>query len=103
MGTSVVGGVVYRGDALPAWDGRYIFGQWSLSFRSPQGSIFAAERAEQGLWDFETVEIVNFEGGGLNAYLLGFGQDTAGEVYVLTSQTAGPSGDTGMVYRITTP
>ena len=103
LGTTVVGGVVYRGDALPAWDGRYIFGQWSTSFRSPQGSVFVADRAEQGLWDFETVGIANFEGGGLNAYLLGFGQDQLGEVYVLTSQSSGPSGDTGTVYRFLSP
>lgn len=103
LGTSIIGGMVYRGDALPAWDGRYIFGQWSTSFRSHQGSIFVAERAEQGLWDFEIVKIANNEGSALNAYLLGFGQDNAGEVYVLTSRSAGPSGDTGMVYRITAP
>ncbi len=103
LGTSVVGGVVYRGDALPAWDGRYIFGQWSTSFRSPQGGLFVAEMAEQGLWDFEMVQIANHEGSKLNAYLLGFGQDMAGEVYVLTSLSTGPSGDTGIVYRIVSP
>jgi plastocyanin len=103
LGTTVVGGVVYRGDALPAWDGRYIFGQWSTSFGSPQGSIFIAERAEEGLWNFEVVEIANREGGGLNAYLLGFGQDQMGEVYALTSLSSGPSGDTGTVYRFSSP
>lgn len=103
LGTTVVGGVVYRGEILPAWDGRYIFGQWSTSFRSPQGTIFVAEREEQGLWNFETVQIANREGSFLDAYLLGFGQDQLGEVYVLTSLKSGPSGSTGGVYRIVSP
>jgi glucose/arabinose dehydrogenase len=103
LGTTVVGGVVYRGELLPAWDGRYIFGQWSTSFRSPQGTIFVAERADQGLWSFEAVQIANREGGALGAYLLGFGQDQLGEVYVLTSLSSGPSGATGGVFRIISP
>jgi hypothetical protein len=57
LGTTVVGGVVYRGEKLPDWDGRYVFGQWSTGFATPDGDIFIATRPEEGIWDFETVQI----------------------------------------------
>lgn len=103
LGATVVGGVVYRGTSLPAWDGRYLFGQWSTGFTTPDGDIFVATRPEQGMWDFEPVQITGRENNELGEYILGFGQDTNGEAYVLTSQSAGPSGDTGSVYMITSP
>jgi plastocyanin len=91
---------------LPAWDGHYVFGQWSTAWDSPLGSLFVASRPEgdmDELWNFETVELANREDGKLNEYLLSFGQDLDGEVYVLTSETTGPSGNTGKVYRIVPP
>ena len=103
LGTSVVGGVVYRGGSLPTWDGRYIFGQWSTGFATPDGDIFVATRPEEGMWDFEIVQIAGRDKNELGEYVLGFGQDTHGEVYVLTSQSAGPSGSTGSVYRFVPP
>ncbi len=103
LGATIIGGVVYRGTALPAWDGRYIFGQWSIGGGRPQGSLFAASTSEQDLWSFESVEISNREDGELGEFLLGFGQDQQGEVYALTSLSTGPSGNTGSVYRIIPP
>ena len=41
--------------------------------------------------------------GRLDHYLLGFGQDPAGEMYVLTSDEQGPRGTTGRVYRLVRP
>lgn len=103
LGTSIVGGVVYRGDLLPAWDGRYIFGQWSTNFRSPAGSLFVATRSEDNSWTFEPIIIPDRKGSALDEYVLALGQDAQGEVYVLTSSSTGPSGDTGVVYRILPP
>jgi glucose/arabinose dehydrogenase len=100
LGAAMIGGVVYRGQMLPAWDGKYIFGQWSLSGRSPQGSLFVATRPTGdagGMWEFQPVQITGLDGSNLGEYLLGFGQDPSGEVYVLTSGLAGPSGSTGIV------
>ena len=39
--------------------------------------------------------------GRIHHYVLGFGQDTAAEVCVLTSDNLGPSGTTGGVCRLT--
>ncbi len=103
LGSTIIGGVVYRGSDLPAWDGRYIFGQWSISSPIRQGGLSVATRADQGFWDFEEVQIVNNGNGDLGAFLLALGQDQQGEVYVLTSSNVGPSGNSGMVYRINAP
>ncbi|MFP4343690.1 MAG: PQQ-dependent sugar dehydrogenase [Anaerolineales bacterium] len=106
LGLVIVGGAVYRGTDLSGWDGRYIFGHWSSSFRQAAGGLMVAARPAEDtgeLWDFQLIEIANREGGELNEYLLAFGQDLAGEVYVLTSDSAGPSGDTGKVFRIASP
>ncbi|MCB2214049.1 PQQ-dependent sugar dehydrogenase [bacterium] len=106
LGATVIGGVVYRGAALPAWDGKYIFGQWSQGFNPPNGGLFVAaipSAEATGLWKFNDVTISNHDGGTLNAFLLGFGQDVTGEVYVLTSQRTGPAGATGQVFRVVPP
>jgi hypothetical protein len=95
--------VVYRGDLLPAWDGRYIFGQWSTSFRSTAGSLFVATKSEDDSWTFEPIIIPDRDGSALGEYVLALGQDAQGEVYVLTSSSTGPNGDTGVVYRIFPP
>lgn len=103
LGSTIIGGVVYRGTDLPAWDGRYIFGQWSINSTIRQGGLSVATRSDQGLWDFEEVQIVDRENGDLGEFLLALGQDQQGEVYVLTSSSVGPSGNSGNVYRISAP
>jgi hypothetical protein len=35
--------------------------------------------------------------------VLGFGQDLAGEMYLLTTDQTGPAGTTGKVYRLVRP
>lgn len=101
VGLVVVGGYVYRGNELPMWNGRYIFGTWSTSHEVPNGKVFIAEpRLGEVLEDFDEVKFANTPNGQLNSFLLGFGQDSEGEVYVLTSDTQGPHGKTGKVYRI---
>ena len=103
LGSTIIGGVVYRGSILPAWDGRYIFGQWSINTTIRQGGLSVAAPSDQGFWTFEKVQIVDRENGDLGEFLLALGQDQQGEVYVLTSSSVGPSGNTGNVYRISAP
>ncbi|MFD3003451.1 PQQ-dependent sugar dehydrogenase [Pontibacter toksunensis] len=101
VGLVVVGGYVYRGDNLPRWNGRYIFGTWSDSHHVPNGKVFIAEpRMGEVLGDFNQVKFKNTPTGDLNSFLLGFGQDSEGEVYIMTSDTPGPHGHTGKVYRM---
>jgi glucose/arabinose dehydrogenase len=101
VGVVVVGGHVYRGDNLPLWKGKYIFGTWSAKHDRPEGKVFISQpKTGPGLWGFETVEFANTPSGELNHYVLGFGQDQKGEVYVLTRDRSGPTGNTGKVYKM---
>ncbi len=70
LGCSVTGGYVYRGAAIPGLVGRYLYADFC------SGTIWALHRNAEGAWVNETV----LESG-LN--ITSFGEDEAGELYVL--------------------
>ena len=78
-GCSVTGGLVYRGDAIPALTGTYLFTDYCA------GQIRGL-RASGG----QTVEERTFDAEG--SELVSFGEDSAGEIYVLSLD--------GTIYRI---
>lgn len=94
----IVGGYVYRGDAIPAFEGRYIFGSFANSF-APTGEIFIAEPSGAGLWEYHEIDLAGY-GDDIGEFIKGFGQDLSGEIYVTTSTVLGPTGNTGKVYKI---
>jgi glucose/arabinose dehydrogenase len=69
LGCSVTGGYIYRGAALPAWDGVYLYGDFC------SGTVWGLRRDAAGAWSsaalFQSV-----------AQLTSFGQDEVGEVYI---------------------
>ncbi len=93
----VVGGHVYEGNSLASYQGAYIFGDWSFSFSQPQGKLFYATPDD---WNVENLPLKDRGDGELNEFILGFGEDRQGELYVLTSGTSGPTGESGKVYKI---
>lgn len=101
FGIAVVGGFVYRGNAIPALFGQYIFGDLSTIFSTPDGSLFAASENDNGSWTYRPLKIAGQATTRMDRFILGFGQDQDGEIYILTSQNIGPSGNTGQVYKIT--
>lgn len=70
LGCSVTGGYVYRGAAIPALVGRYLYTDFC------SGTIWALHRNAAGEWVNEAL----FESG-MN--ITSFGEDEAGELYVL--------------------
>jgi glucose/arabinose dehydrogenase len=80
QGCSVTGGYVYRGQAIPSLRGHYFYGDfcggWVRSFRYADGAA-----TEQREWEFGDIGNV-----------LSFGEDSAGELYVLSAN--------GRVYRM---
>jgi glucose/arabinose dehydrogenase len=78
-GCSITGGYVYRGQAIPALRGHYFYsdycGGWVKSFRQDGGAA-----ADQRVWGLKV--------GGV----LSLGEDSAGELYVLSAN--------GNVYRL---
>jgi glucose/arabinose dehydrogenase len=103
LGLVVVGGHVYRGGELPQLRGRYVFGDWSRSFARPDGTLLESSSRKSGLWPIQEIQVHNRPDGRLGHFILGFGRDSRGEVYVLTSDSVGPSGSTGKVYRLVKP
>jgi glucose/arabinose dehydrogenase/plastocyanin len=99
-GTTVIGGYVYRGNGITELGGRYVFGDWSRGFSIQDGSVFLAEEDQSGEWQVDEAVIAGQSNGRLNRSLLSFGQDLQGEIYLLTTAGAGPSGNTGQVLKI---
>jgi len=91
---SVTGGVVYRGEDIPALQGQYIFGDYIQP-----APIFAVENPGDGDRPQGMAELVadHTDHGRLNSGLLGFARRPDGEVYVLTT---GFQEGTGVVRRI---
>jgi glucose/arabinose dehydrogenase len=96
-GISVTGGFVYRGAHQP-WQGAYIFGDWSKQFGVKDGRLYFGVR-DGAAWKMQDVTVGNMPN--FNSYVLGFGQDADGEVYVTVSDITGPVGKMDRVYRIT--
>jgi hypothetical protein len=94
-GLAIVGGFVYRGEKIPALQGRYVFGDFAQTF-SNDGRLFYLDA------DNDIVEFPLVGQAALGVSLLGFGQDAAGEIYVLANSTGTPFESTGVVLRIAT-
>lgn len=86
-GVVAIGGFVYRGSELDELFGKYIFGDYT-------GRLFVGD-LETGLIE-ELLSSADL--GGIS--ILGFGQDAAGELYVLGNLTGVPFDQTGMVLRL---
>jgi glucose/arabinose dehydrogenase len=87
-GISVIGGAVYRGSAMPAARGVYVFGDLRV-----RGRLFAATRPDDGgdgPWSTTTVELAGQVGGEFEN-LRSFGRDADGELYVLGNTSEGGS------------
>ena len=78
-GCSITGGFVYRGEAIPAAEGRYFYGDYCSGF------VWSLELRNGRAVD---VRKHNFEVNGLSS----FGQDAAGELYLVSL--------TGSVFRL---
>ena len=104
IGSSAIGGHVYRGATLRQFAGDYIFGDWSREHEdAPDGSLFRAMPRKRGMWKMQELTVETNPSGRLDHFLLGFGQDPAGEIYVLTTDNAGPTGNTGKVFKLVRP
>jgi glucose/arabinose dehydrogenase len=95
-GVAVVGGFVYRGEALPELGGHYVFGDY-FHPASMSGRLFYLDQDDM-MFEFDLGTR-----GTLGLSVLGFGQDATGEVYVMANMTGTPFGDSGQVLRIGPP
>ncbi|MHC5025257.1 MAG: PQQ-dependent sugar dehydrogenase [Planctomycetota bacterium] len=89
QGISVTGGYVYRGAAIPALQGVYLYADyqsgrlWGLRYED--GSVTANEEI---IREYDRRHVTSF------------GEDTAGEVYVVTFDRQDARGTSGKVFRL---
>lgn len=101
LGIASIGGYVYRGNKRSGLNGDYLFGVWTQHHGKPEGAVFAAKvDGEQGPWNRRKLYFRDKPGNTFGHYVIGFGQDNNGEVYILGSDEEGPTGKTGKVYMI---
>lgn len=106
-GVSVIGGFIYRGKAIKALKGKYVFGDYKYmdpnlprkeQVKPASGRIFFSPLKKGAT----IKEFVLGKGDRrIGEFVLGMGQDEDGEVYVLTSPFSSPVDHTdGKVYKI---
>lgn len=100
LGTAVVGGYLYRGQALPDMQGKYIFADWSNEFSRGNGTLLLATPSQAGLWACKEIEIAGQPSGRVDRFIHSLGMDDGGEVYLLTSDELGLTGSTGKIFKI---
>lgn len=98
--TTIIGGHVYRGSAIPGFYGKYIFGTFSQTPTTPNGELFITTPSQSGgLWTFNEISLKSSPND-VGYYLRGFGQDLQGEIYLAVSSILGPMGNTGKIFKL---
>ncbi len=99
-GTAVLGGFVYRGTALSALVGKYVFADLSKNFSGPGGRLFFLDSlAPNRVQEFQ----LGNENRKLGLFVKGIGEDAAGELYILADSAVGLSGTGGRVLKLVPP
>ena len=104
VGIAVVGGYVYRGTALPALRGQYVFADFSADWvntPTPRPTLLVASpSADAGApWAWRRLAT----NAPLSRFISGMGEDADGELFLLTRGQLGPDGETGEVRRLVAP
>jgi plastocyanin len=108
VGDTVIGGVLYRGSALPALQGMYLYGTWSddnrilgngtlLAASPPAGLDIAAlpsdatalTPVQNAMWTTRTMTVANNANGRINAFVRAISENDDHEALVLINQNGG--------------
>jgi glucose/arabinose dehydrogenase len=95
--SAIIGGMVYRGKAIPELTNGYVFGDWGKG----RGHLFVAYPPTLGLGSWKMMEIKVSGNPSEIGQLLGIGKDEGGELYLLTrAPGVGATGNSGSIYKI---
>lgn len=90
--TAIIGGFIYRGSAAPVLQQTYLFGD-AAKTGSGDGRIFYSDGTQ-----ILEVDLTDRDQPGF--WVLGFGQDSGRELYVLGNTTGAPFDTTGAIYKL---
>ncbi|KAK7504145.1 hypothetical protein BaRGS_00004449 [Batillaria attramentaria] len=103
VGKSVTGGQFYRGCESPSLNGKYLYGDYMV------GRLFSLEEASSGGWVNEDITMCGTDTckdgltNHVDTYIVSFGLDQKGEVYMLSTPSSRPSVSDGGLYKIVDP
>lgn len=95
LGTASVGGYIYRGTALPELRGKFVLGDFSVSFMQPSGQLLLATPTQVWRAPWKLERLVQ-----LDVRVHSLGEDADGELYVLTTAYGIPVGTSGKVWKV---
>lgn len=90
-GVAVIGGYFYTGSAIPGLRNRYVFVDWQADSR-----LFVGTPTGEGSWRTDVLPVE----GPMGSFVLGFGREPEGDLYVVTSDQTQVRGTTGALYRL---
>ncbi len=103
-GVTITGGYVYRGKALPALVGKYIFADWSRSMAIPDGTLLVAtippQESGPARWKTQPLALKDFPDGRIKAFIWALSEDEAGELYILTNGANLVTGARGKIFKL---
>jgi len=123
LGNTIVGGQVYRGTMLPDFQGRYVFGYWSIGRIVGEGTLLVASPPEgwnesampasaanltpeqNQMWTVQEISVVGQANQSVNEFVRSIGEGPDGELYLLTNTVGGPDAatETGKLWKIVPP
>lgn len=90
LGLSITGGHVYRGSAIPALQGKYVFGDYGATNGAPSGRLMGLEETSPGSGTFVLTAALPILGGNpLSTRVMCLGRDAGGELFVGTKSSGG--------------
>ncbi len=92
LGLSVTGGFVYRGGAIPALQGKYVFGDYGSTAGATNGRIMGLEETAPNSGTFTLTQAIPLAGMAnpvVGQRILSLGEDEAGEIYLGLKTNAG--------------
>ena len=89
VGTSITGGYVYRGQAIPGLQGKYLCADYAVNgIGGGNGILIGVEATGPGTFS-APVQVTTLNALPAGSRIYAFGQDEAGELYLATKTTSG--------------
>jgi glucose/arabinose dehydrogenase len=99
-GSAVIGGYLYQGSLLPSLRDSYVFADWQA-----RGTLFIADRptTSDAQWPISRRSVEPVGPSTFGTHVLSFGRGNDDELYVLTTDNATISGETGRLQKLVAP